>query len=152
MWLTPSGRGSKLALMRVILNKTSRHTRQKQTILRIVKTSPQALTAEQVWQTAKPHLGGLGLATVYRNLKHLSSHGEIVQVIDDRGHRRYFGRAIHQGWFRCQRCGRQETLAGTDWSNYLPNIFPQKIFGSQLRVDGWCSNCQKIILRLELTR
>lgn len=124
-----------------------RRTTQRQTILRMVKFSSEPVTAEAVTRAVKPACPGIGIATVYRNLRHLVERGEIYQVESRDGLRQFVGHTYHTAVFTCQRCGKERHLT----SRTLPAYVDRKMFGnqvvtvSQLTASGLCAACRKKI-------
>ncbi|MBI2984903.1 MAG: transcriptional repressor [Candidatus Kerfeldbacteria bacterium] len=127
---------------------SSRHTKQRQLVLWIVKSAAAGLTAEQVFTRVQQLQPTIGQATVYRNLKLLGDRGEVVVVEGDDGIRQYFGHAFHEQTFRCQRCGRRSVLKHIDLAVWLQRAWPrQHVFASRLLVQGLCRDCQRQLKR-----
>lgn len=82
-----------------------RGTAQRRAILRALEEAPGPLTAQELHEKAQSRVGGLGLATVYRNLSVLERGGEVVAVHLPSDATRYepAGRGHHHH-FRCLRC------------------------------------------------
>lgn len=124
---------------------TSRHTDQRQAVLRAVKFSSEPLTAAAMLQRLRT--AGLSRATLFRNLRRLVTNGEISAIEGHDGVTRYVGHAYHEALFRCQRCGRKRQLK----SQTLPGYVDRKMFGrqsimtSQLIAQGLCASCAKIL-------
>lgn len=76
------------------------------------------LSPQQVLEAAQTEVEGLGIATVYRNIKALLEEGWLVPV-DLPGSATVYERAgkAHHHHFHCERCSRVFDLAGC-----LPNI------------------------------
>ncbi len=136
--------------MRIILIKPMtpvRRTTQRQTVLRTVKFATGPLTADEVVQAVRRTVPGVGLATVYRNLRSLVSRGELYQVESQDGVRRFVGHTFHTALFTCQRCTKAHRLT----SQTLPAYVDRKMFGdqvvtvSQLSASGLCAACAKKI-------
>lgn len=84
-----------------------RRTHQRRAILRALHAAPGPLTPQEVHERAQEDAGGLGLATVYRNLGRLERSGDVVQVHlpDDATRYEPAGRGHHHH-FRCRFCDR----------------------------------------------
>ena len=91
-----------------------RQTAQRRAILRALDEARGPLTPQEVLDRATEHAGGLGLATVYRNLSALAEHGDVVAVHLPNESTRYerAGRGHHHH-FRCERCGQVFELHAT---------------------------------------
>lgn len=84
-----------------------RSTRQRQAIREAIGGSDAPLTPTEILRKASAHAEGLGLATVYRTIKHLIAEGQ-VRAVEFPGHApRYESakRGHHHHWV-CTRCAR----------------------------------------------
>jgi Fur family ferric uptake transcriptional regulator len=90
-----------------------RDTRQRRAIRRVLETSGRPLSPLEVLAAAYRHAPGLGMATVYRNLKALLLEGTIVAVELPGEAARYepAGKSHHHH-FRCRRCDRLFEVPG----------------------------------------
>lgn len=116
-----------------------RHTVQRRLVLRAVKVSPAARTAEEVAAIVQRWRPRVGTATVYRNLALLAQRGELVRFAGPDGIQRFTGYAFQLATFTCQRCGRAEQLRIPS----LPAVVRratrgQTIFSARLDVQGLC--------------
>ena len=90
-----------------------RDTRQRRAIRKVLETSGRPLSPREVLKGAHRHAPGLGLATVYRNLKALVGGGRIVAVELPGEAARYepAGKGHHHH-FRCRGCDRLFEVMG----------------------------------------
>ncbi len=128
---------------------TTRHTAQRQSVLRAVKTSDSPMSAFQAFRAARALDRRIGIATVYRNLRALTRSGEIVVMDGDDGARRYLGHSHHDAAFTCQRCGRVRRMSSRTLDGYVQRKMPgmQVVFFSRLQARGLCTSCAAIIKR-----
>lgn len=128
----------------------SRHTTQRQAVLRAVKISASPLTAQQVFNAARPSDRSIGIATVYRNLRALSRSGEVVVMDGEDGVKRYLGHSHHEAVFACQRCGRVRRMSSRTLDGYVQRKMPgaQVVFFSRLQAQGLCTRCSGNYVRL----
>ena len=123
------------------IKKNSRHSLARRRLLRLVKLSPDPVTAAQIMKRVPT----LSAAATYRNLKYFTDLGEIMLVEGDDGIRRYVGHTWHEAEFRCVRCGRARHLK----HRTLPGYVDRKMFGrqviitSQLKARGLCGECAR---------
>jgi Fur family ferric uptake transcriptional regulator len=90
-----------------------RDTRQRRAIRRALETSGRPLSPQELLAAAHRQVPGLGLATVYRNLKALVEDGEVVAVALPGEAPRYEPAGKdHHHHFRCRRCDRLFEVTG----------------------------------------
>ena len=84
-----------------------RNTRQRSAILDAIARADRPLLPQEVLEAAQHLVAGLGIATVYRNLKLLVQEGQ-VQVVNLPGENPRFELARHQHHhhFQCRQCQR----------------------------------------------
>ena len=79
---------------------SNRRTSQRSTVVRVVRDAPGPLRPLEILDLASPIVPTLGIATVYRQLRHLQDAGEL-RAVDlgvndvryeptDRGHHHHF--------------------------------------------------------------
>ncbi len=126
-----------------------RHTKSRQAVLRTVKLSSQALTAEQIVSKVKPWWPDANTSTAYRNLDFLTKRGEIYRVDGEDGVKRYVGHSFHEVKFRCQRCGEVRKLPSETLQTYVNRKMPgkQAVFFSRLTAQGLCASCLRELKR-----
>src|ERR1035437_4234898 len=84
-----------------------RETRQRTAIRAVVEMSERPLSALEVQEAAQKQVTGLGIATVYRNLKALTESGVLTVVSLAGANPRYeFTRHGHHHHFMCTKCER----------------------------------------------
>ena len=118
-------------------------TRQREVILRIIQSSDQHLTAEQIYQASKRELPSLAVGTVYNNLNALCAEGTITRVRINRQPDR-FDRApaeqLHHHMV-CDRCGRIADLMLNDLNRYLNERCEPQISSVELTAHYICEEC-----------
>lgn len=123
----------------------TRHTKSRQAVLRAVKLSPRAISADQVLTRVKPWWPEANRATVYRNLDFLTKRGEVYRLEGEDGTKQYIGHSFHEIKFRCQRCGEVRKLAEGQLQKFVEQNLSghQTVFFSKLVAQGLCLTCQK---------
>jgi Fur family ferric uptake transcriptional regulator len=121
-----------------------RSTRQKSAIRSAFERAGRPLSAQQVLELAQKEVDGVGIATVYRNIKALVEEGWLcmvelpgsVPVYEQTGKR-------HHHHFQCDRCNRVFELEGC-----LPSV--NKLAGPKFQVRaheivlyGLCFECKR---------
>jgi Fur family transcriptional regulator, ferric uptake regulator len=90
-----------------------RNTRQRRAIRDAFETSGRPLAAEEVQKLASEGVSGLGIATVYRNIRTLVDEGWLVPVELPGENPRYeLAGKGHHHHFHCRACGKVFELEG----------------------------------------
>lgn len=122
-----------------------RSTRQKEAIRSAFENAGRPLSPQQVLDLAQNEVDGIGIATVYRNIKALVEEGWLSQVELPGGSPVYelAGKAHHHH-FQCDRCSQVFDLKGC-----LPSI--HKLAGSkfwvrthEITLYGLCADCKRV--------
>ncbi|MDP3879586.1 MAG: transcriptional repressor [Dehalococcoidales bacterium] len=79
-------------------------TRQKELILRVLKSTPSHPTALWVYDEVRKEMPNISLATVYRNLKVLRETGQILELEFNTSPNRFDPRTDYHDHFICERC------------------------------------------------
>ena len=123
--------------------KDHRNTRQRTAIREAFERVDRPLSPQQVLEAAQSEVDGLGIATVYRNIKALLEEGWLAPV-ELPGSATVYERSgkAHHHHFHCERCSRVFDLRGC-----LPNI--NRLAGPRFSVArhelvlyGTCADCR----------
>jgi Fur family peroxide stress response transcriptional regulator len=122
-----------------------RKSKQKESILRVVKETSSHPTAEWVYEQVKRQIPNISLGTVYRNLKLLKQTGDISELGAAGTLSRFDGNTQNHYHFRCEQCGRlfdvDEPINKT-----MDNRVAQKtgfiVTYHYLEFRGVCNDCQ----------
>lgn len=119
-----------------------RHTRQRAAIREAIVAAARPLLPQEVLQAAQRQVPGLGIATVYRNLKGLVEEGEL-RVVHLPGENPRFeatGHAHHHH-FQCRQCQRVFDVHACpgDLSRLAPQGFT--VEDHDLTLYGRCQDC-----------
>ena len=121
---------------------TIRQTRQREAIRKAFTEADRPLSQEEALAIAKHHHRGLGIATVYRNIKSLVEDGWLI-AIDLPGEAPRFEVAgkKHHHHFRCNDCGKLYELEGcvAQLKARLPRGF--RATGHEFFLYGTCVSC-----------
>lgn len=127
------------------MEKTRKHSRQREAILACLQSTASHPTAEWVYQQLKPQLPALSLGTVYRNLALFRKEGVICSVGTVDGLERFDADTSPHAHFVCRRCH-----AVTDVHTPLPDGLCQSVereLGARecrcsLTFTGLCARCR----------
>jgi Fur family transcriptional regulator, ferric uptake regulator len=123
--------------------KDQRDTRQRAAIRKAFERADRPLSPQQVLDSAQADVDGVGIATVYRNIKALLEEDWLVAV-ELPGSATVYERSgkAHHHHFHCDECGRVFELTGC-----LPNI--NRLAGRKFSVArhelvlyGMCADCR----------
>jgi Fur family transcriptional regulator, ferric uptake regulator len=124
-------------------DKDQRNTRQRAAIRRAFEDADRPLSPQQALEAAQTETPGLGIATVYRNIKSLIEDGWLAPV-DLPGAATVYERSgkAHHHHFHCDQCSRVFELAGC-----VPQI--NRLAGRRFSVRrhelvlyGTCAECR----------
>lgn len=120
-----------------------RNTRQRAAIREAIAGASRPLLPQEVLDAAQAQVPGLGIATVYRNLKVMVDEGELQPVTLPGENARFelVGHGHHHH-FQCRQCGRVFDVHACpgDLSRLAPTGF--SVEGHDLTLYGRCSDCQ----------
>lgn len=121
-----------------------RSTRQRAAIREVMANEARPMSPPEILESAKQLVPGLGIATVYRNLKAMVEVGELSPV-QLPGNRLFYELAHkaehHHHHFRCESCERVFDIDGCDetFSALLPAGFTLR--SHDLTLYGSCAAC-----------
>ena len=119
-----------------------RHTRQRAAIREAIVAAARPLLPQEVLQAAQQQVPGLGIATVYRNLKGLVEEGELraVHLPGENPRFEATGHAHHHH-FQCRQCQRVFDVHACpgDLSRLAPQGFT--VEAHDLTLYGRCQEC-----------
>jgi Fur family ferric uptake transcriptional regulator len=119
-----------------------RNTRQRNAIRDAIAQANRPLLPQEVLDAAQQEVPGLGIATVYRNLKVLLEQGEL-QAVNLPGENPRFERVGHQHHhhFQCRQCQRVFDVHACpgDLSRLAPQGFT--VEDHDLTLYGRCKDC-----------
>ena len=125
--------------------KVLKSSRQRDLILKILRSTHSHPTADWIYDQARIEMSNISKGTVYRNLKILKDEGKIRELSISRGVFRYDGDVRNHYHIQCLGCGRVDNL---------PHSFPQicceeigkatgyQVHSHKLEITGICSKCQ----------
>ena len=82
-----------------------RTTKQREAILRAVRSMNSHPTADAVYAAVRKEMPGVSLGTVYRNLRLLAGMGELIVIESVGSSSRFDGCTEIHNHFRCDVCG-----------------------------------------------
>jgi len=124
-----------------------RNSRQREAILRVVRSTACHPTAEWVYNEVKKQLPGISLGTVYRNLKLLSRSGEVYACEGAGGVSRYDGCTVTHHHFRCEQCGAMIDIDEQVDSRLDERVAARtglRIHSHVLEFRGLCRDCESM--------
>jgi len=127
------------------VNKTKK-TKQRETILEILKNTKSHPTADEIYQKARQEIPHISKGTVYRNLKLLAERGEIFKIDTEGTEARYDVRVESHYHFRCDSCGKVFDIdipVNAELDKKAAQKTGLDITHHILEFRGFCSECEK---------
>lgn len=119
-----------------------RETRQRKAIRRVFRDSPRPLTPEEVQEAGQKDVPGLGIATVYRNVKLLADEGWLKPVELPGSPVRYeLAEHPHHHHFVCNACDQAFDVHACPPA--LESMAPPgfTVEGHEIILYGICPSC-----------
>lgn len=120
-----------------------RKTRQRSAIREAFETCDRPISPEEVLTEAQRHVDGLGIATVYRNIKTLVEEGWLTAVeLPGQSPRYELAGKGHHHHFHCNDCGHVYELQGCvgSFRSMIPRGF--LVTGHEVLLYGRCQACR----------
>ncbi|HOQ07039.1 MAG TPA: transcriptional repressor [Clostridiales bacterium] len=117
-------------------------TRQRKTILNIIKISNEHMTAEEIYMKAKKVMPSIAIGTVYRNLGLMTEAGEIRRIPIPDSPDRYDKSTKPHEHLVCQKCGEVHDVFIDGLMEYLSRQTGVEITGYDLSLRFICENCR----------
>jgi len=119
-----------------------RATQQRKAIYNALVDSGRPLSVNELFELAKNEVSGLGIATVYRNLKALQEEERIIQVdIPGQPPRWEMVPANHHHHFLCRMCDRLFEIEGCP--EKIKQLLPKGYILEKhdILLHGQCNTC-----------
>ncbi len=123
-----------------------KRTKQKEAILRVLRSTTSHPTADWVYDEVRKEIPNISLGTVYRNLKLLRQSGEILGIDFSSTFSRFDGSPDNHYHFRCEKCGRVfdvDEPVNKELDGRIAQKTGFKISHHRLEFRGLCKECQK---------
>jgi Fur family ferric uptake transcriptional regulator len=122
-----------------------RHTRQREVVLDLIRSTMDHPTADWVYRRARRRLPRISLGTVYRNLKQLAEAGLIREIQAGGQELRFDGNIGPHHHARCLACGRVEDLDvpfDTRREQDAARVLDFEVVAHHVEVQGLCAACR----------
>jgi Fe2+ or Zn2+ uptake regulation protein len=119
-------------------------TKQRQTVLRVIRESHKHLTANQVFDDARQLLPGISFATVYNSLNYLKNQGLIGEIKFGTDANLYDRKLTRHDHALCNKCGKLVDLELTIPKKLLEEAASRSKFKPEtieLTLRGLCPEC-----------
>jgi Fur family ferric uptake transcriptional regulator len=121
-----------------------RNTQQGKAIRQVLKKAGRPLSTQEVFAMAQKKVLGLGIATVYRNLKSLQQDGSVITVeLPGQAPRWELAPENHHRHFLCNNCDKlyEINACPEDLQHLLPEGYTLEEHDILLR--GLCDDCSR---------
>lgn len=119
-------------------------TKQRQSVLRVIRESDKHLTANEVFDDARRLLPGISFATVYNSLRYLKKEGLIGEIRFGTGAKLYDRKLTRHDHAICNDCGKLVDLELSLPDGLLEEAADNskfKIATIELTLRGLCPEC-----------
>lgn len=121
-------------------------TKQRETVLRVIRESEKHLTANEVFDDARRLLPGISFATVYNSLSYLKKEGLIGEIKLGTDANLYDRKLTRHDHALCNNCGKLVDLELTIPKKLLEEAASRSKFKPdtiELTLHGLCPECSK---------
>ncbi len=121
-------------------------TKQRLSVLRVIRESDKHLTANEVFEDARRLLPGISFATVYNSLRYLKNEGLIGEVRFGTDCARYDRKLTLHDHAICTECGKLvdiEMEHPHEFLNLAARIAKFKPESLEFTLRGTCPECMK---------
>ena len=121
-------------------------TKQRETVLRVIRESDKHLTANEVFDDARRRMPGISFATVYNSLNYLKTNGLVTEIKFGTDSNLYDRKLTRHDHALCNNCGKLVDLELTIPKRLLKeaanrsNFKPETI---ELTLRGLCPECSE---------
>lgn len=132
------------SLRRAKIAYMERNTQQRQAIFAVFEKSKRPLSVQEVLELAQKRCPGLGVATVYRNLRALIAEERLSAVDLPGGIVLYeLPRAGHHHHFSCVKCLKvyDIDICGLNFQKLVPKGF--QLRDHEVLLSGLCNGCSR---------
>ncbi len=123
----------------------NRQTKQREAILRLLRSARSHYTADQIYDEVRKDIPNISKGTVYRNLQVLGENGAISVLNINGTQSRYEVKQEGHYHFRCEKCGRVFDLDEPVVSELNEQVAKKtgfKVKCHQTEFRGLCKDCQ----------
>lgn len=121
-------------------------TKQRRSVLRVIRESEKHLTANEVFDDARRLLPGISFATVYNSLNYLKKEGLIGEIRFGTDANLYDRNLTRHDHAVCNNCGKIVDLEMPHPSGLIEAAADRSKFKAEsieLTLRGLCSECSK---------
>ena len=123
-----------------------RRTKQREVILRVLRSTRCHPTADWVYQQVRKELPRISLGTVYRNLRILTQSGQAQELRYSRSYSRFDGTPTNHYHFVCERCGRVDDVpmpVQEKLDRAVEQLMEVQVRLHRLEFYGTCGDCRR---------
>jgi Fur family transcriptional regulator, peroxide stress response regulator len=121
-------------------------TRQREAVLRVIRSREDHPTANEIFQAARLHLPTISYATVYNSLRFLKQAGLVHEIKFGDGASRYDRETERHDHAICSECGKLVDFDLPETAELMQAAARKSKFkpaSVHLTLKGVCPNCRK---------
>lgn len=131
----------------ILKNASLKNTKQRSSVIKIIKASKEPLTAEEIFKTMIKEDYQINLSTIYRTLNLLTNKSVLLKILKGDGTAAYeLNKVTHNHYITCSMCHNSvliENCPIKDLSESVSKATGFKVTGHSLQLTGLCSECLK---------
>ncbi len=126
-------------------SSVQRMTRQRQAIIRVLASTKEHPTAEEIHAQVRDELPDISIGTIYRNLQMLLADGLVQEISLGRSGARFDANQQPHSHFFCRKCGRVYDVPAyeTPPTPEITRQIPGRLDSQRTDFFGVCSACLK---------
>lgn len=131
----------------ILKNACLKNTKQRSSVIKIIESSKEPLTAEEIFKTMIVENYQINLSTIYRTLNLLTNKNVLLKILKGDGTAAYeLNKMNHNHYITCSMCNNSvliESCPIKDLSESVSKKTGFKITGHSLQLTGLCAECRK---------
>lgn len=124
-----------------------KNTKQRNSVLKIIESSINPLTAEKIFEILKSENNNINLSTIYRTLNILCEKSLLLKILKSDGTASYqLNDSSHKHYITCCSCHNSVLIDSCplrDLSNKIVNETGFILTGHSIELSGICPECSK---------
>ncbi len=131
----------------ILKNSSLKNTKQRSSIIKIIESSKNPLTAEEIFKIIIMEDKQINLSTIYRTLNLLTNKNILLKILRGDGTAAYeLNKMSHNHYITCSMCNRSVLIGCCPIKELSESVSEKtgfKVTGHSLQLTGLCAECLK---------